>query len=87
MPNIKSAIKRVRTTERQTTVNRGVKTRVTSTRRSFADAMADGNKEAAQKAYNAFASALDKAAKGGIIKKNTADRSKARAHKSIAQMA
>jgi small subunit ribosomal protein S20 len=87
MPNIKSAIKRVRTTERQTTVNRRVKTRVSSARRSFGDTVQEGSKEAAQKAYDTFASALDKAAKAGVIKKNTADRSKSRAHKTVARMA
>ncbi len=87
MPNIKSAMKRVRTTERQTGVNRGVKTRVASARRGFNDAVAAGSKEVAQKAYNTFVSVLDKATKSGVVKKNTADRSKSRAHKRVAQMA
>ncbi len=87
MPNIKSAIKRMRTSARQTATNRQIKTRISSTRRKFLDAVAHGDKAVCQQAYNTFASALDKAAKSGTIKKNTADRSKARATKRLATVA
>lgn len=80
MPNIKSAMKRMRTSARQAEANRRIKTRITTMRRKFNAAVAHGDKTACQTAYNEFASTLDKAAKHGTIKSNTADRSKARAH-------
>ncbi len=80
MPNIKSAMKRMRTSARQAESNRRIKTRITSMRRKFHDAIAHGDKDTCQAAYNQFASTLDKAATHGTIKRNTADRSKARAN-------
>ena len=86
MPNIKSAMKRMRTSARQAEANRRIKTRITTMRRKFMSAVSHGDKAAGQLAYDAFASTLDKAAKSGTIKRNTADRSKSRAHNRLASL-
>ena len=86
MPNIKSAIKRMRTSNRQADVNRRLKSRVTTARRAFQEAVTVGDKTRGEAAYNALASALDRAAKHGTIKRNKADRSKSRANKHLVAM-
>ena len=86
MPNIKSAIKRVRTTEKRTVINKAVKSRISSTRRNFRDTVATGDKPQSEQAYKAFCSALDKGVKGGIIKANTAARNKSRGAKALSGM-
>ena len=78
MANSRSALKRVRQTKTQTARNRNLKSRVKDTRKDALAAVEEGNKKAAATAYNAFASAADKAAKGGAMHKNTASRLKGR---------
>ncbi len=78
MPNIKSAVKRVRTNEENRLENLAYRTRTRSSRKKFLEAIEQGNAEAAKVTYAAFCSALDKAAKKGVIKKNTAVRGKRR---------
>ncbi len=78
MANTKSALKRVRQTKTRTALNRALKTRVKTTRKSALAAIESGDKKAAQAAYDLFASAADKAAKGGALHKNTASRIKGR---------
>lgn len=78
MPNIKSAKKRLRQNEVRAAENQVVKSRVRSARRKFLEAAEAGNADEAKESYAAFCSALDKAAKKGVIKKNTAVRSKSR---------
>jgi len=56
-----------------------VRTRIRSAGRAFQEAITTGDKEASDKAFRAFCSSLDKGAKKGVIKKNTAIRSKTRA--------
>jgi small subunit ribosomal protein S20 len=80
MANTKSAGKRARQSERRTLRNRTVLTRL----RSLAKAVAgksDGNATESR----ALISALDKAAKRGIIHKNVATRRKARLNKALAR--
>lgn len=79
MPNIKSAKKRLLQNERSRKINASYKTRTRTTRRKFLLAMENKEVEAAKTAYAEFCSALDKAAKKNVIKKNTAIRSKRRA--------
>ena len=79
MPNIKSAKKRLARSEQQRAVNLPVRTRVKTCRRAFQEAVAAGDREVSTKAYSEFCSSLDKGAKNGTIKKNTAIRSKTRA--------
>lgn len=77
MANTKSAIKHVRKTERRSEHNRGIKTRLKTLSRKVKGAEASGNKEEAKKTAVEFVSALDKAAKSGIIHANVARRHKA----------
>jgi small subunit ribosomal protein S20 len=86
MPNSKSAIKRMITTESRTATNRVRKGRVATSRKSFNEALFHADKDKAASSYRDFCSALDKATKSGVVKSNTADRSKARAAKKLAAM-
>ncbi len=79
MPNIKSAIKRVKTSEIRRQRNASNRSALNTMRRSYLDAIASGDKAKAGEAFKAFCSALDKTAKKGAISKNAADRRKSRA--------
>lgn len=78
MANTISALKRVRVTEHRTEINRTRKTRlrhqVRAMRRLLESKDAKGAAELAPKTF----SVIDRAAKWGIIKKNTAARYKSR---------
>lgn len=78
MANHVSALKRVRITERRTTLNRSRKSRLRHQIRSVRRLIASKDANAAQAALPATFSIVDRAAKWGIIKKNTASRYKAR---------
>ncbi|MCX6596732.1 MAG: 30S ribosomal protein S20 [Acidobacteria bacterium] len=78
MPNTVSAIKRVRITERRTAINQARKTRLRNQIRSMRKLIAEKNATAALAALPATFSVVDKAAKLGVIKKNTASRYKSR---------
>lgn len=78
MANHVSALKRVRITERRTALNRSRKTRLRHQIRSVRRLIASKDEKAAQSALPATFSLVDRAAKWGIIKKNTASRYKAR---------
>ncbi|MBC8453873.1 30S ribosomal protein S20 [PVC group bacterium] len=86
MPNIKSAMKRVRTTEKRTVINKTSRSRISSARRKFRDTVATGDKPQSEETYKVFCSALDKGVKSGIIKANTAARNKSRGAKALAGM-
>ena len=86
MPNIKSAEKRMRQTVVRTESNKSKKSRINSARREFTDAIQDGDKAKADKAFTGFCSALDKGAKSGVITSNKADRGKSRASKALTKM-
>ena len=79
MPTIKSAKKRLLTSEKSRQVNKSVKSRITTTRHKFFIATAGDDKAAALAAFSTYCSALDKAVKRGAIKKNNASRRKSRA--------
>ena len=85
MPNIKSAVKRVKQSENNRAKNRAVKSKISTARRPIIEGVAD--KEQMKKAVAEYASTLDKAVKQGVIKKNTANRRKSRAAKRLAKMA
>lgn len=87
MPNIKSAKKRLRRSECQHTVNTPIKTRVRTARRKFTESLEADNGEARATAYSTYCSCLDKAAKSGVIEKNTAVRRKARAAAQLRKIA
>jgi len=79
MPNLKSAKKRMRQSEKRRARNAQVRTRIKTARRSLMEALEGKDMEVAEKAYRVYCSVLDKAAKKGVIKKNTAIRRKTNA--------
>ncbi len=83
MPILKSAAKRMRTSELKRQKNVAATTRIKTARARLFAAVAAKNREAAQKAFREYCSILDKAAKVGVITKNTAVRRKGRAANQI----
>jgi small subunit ribosomal protein S20 len=79
MPNIESAKKRLRTSEKARQGNKSVKSRITTTRRKFYATVTGDDKAAAVAACTTYSSALDMGVKRGAIKKNNANRRKSRA--------
>ena len=79
MPTLKGAEKRMRTSEIKRQKNVATRTRIKSARYLLFKAIKEKSREAADKAYRAYCSILDKAAKVGVISKNTATRRKGRA--------
>ena len=78
MANHFSALKRARQTETKTARNRANTSRLRSALRSLREAIAKGEKEAAQTAYRATVSVVDKGVQKGVLHKKTASRYKAR---------
>ncbi|WFB34825.1 30S ribosomal protein S20 [Kiritimatiellota bacterium B12222] len=78
MPQIKSAKKRLKQSIQAEKRNSAYKSRMRSSRRSFNEAIESGDLEKVKEAYATYCSALDKAVKNNIIKRNTSTRSKRR---------
>jgi small subunit ribosomal protein S20 len=78
MANTVSALKRVRVTERRTAVNRTRKTRLRHGIRAMRRLLETKDVKAASDLVPKTYSLIDRAAKWGIIKKNTAARYKSR---------
>ena len=76
MPNIKSAIKRVKVSEAKNLRNRMVKSKVKTAIKKFDVAVAGNDQAAAAAAHQAAVKAVDKAVTKGILHKNTAARKK-----------
>ncbi len=76
MANIKSAIKRVKITEKQALRNRAAKSEMKTTIRRFDEALHAGDSAATEKAYLTAVSTVDHAAAKGMIHKNAAARKK-----------
>lgn len=76
MANTRSAEKQQRQAEKANTRNRAGKTRLRSTLKTTRATIAAGTPDPA--VMNMIASAIDKAAKKGLIKENTANRYKSR---------
>ena len=87
MANTFSALKRARTAERRTEVNRMRKTRLRHQIRTIRRLIDAKDASAAQTALPATFSLVDRAAKWGIIKKNTAARYKSRLTKRVKAIA
>ncbi len=87
MPNLKSAKKRMRQNVVRYDRNVQVRTRIKSARRSMMDALESKDSEAGQVALRSYSSVLDKAAKAGVIKKNTAVRRKTNAANNLRKIA
>jgi small subunit ribosomal protein S20 len=78
MANTKSAIRRTRANERKRLNNRSTLSRVRKAEKTYQAAVAAGKKDDAAKALRTVASAYDKAAKKGVIRRGSADRKKSR---------
>lgn len=78
MPNIKSAIKRVKVIDKKTSENNMIKTGVKTAIKKFEDAVAAGDKEEAKKLLASAMKKIDQSCTKGVIKKNTASRKKSR---------
>ena len=78
MPNTKSAEKRSRSSARKADRNGSVKAKVKTLEKKYLSLVAANKLEEAKKALNEVASAYDKAAKGGVIRKETASRKRSR---------
>ena len=79
MANHFSALKRARQTETKTTRNRANKSRLRGAHCApCVEAIAKGDKDAAQTAYRATVSVVDKGVQKGVLHKNTASRYKSR---------
>lgn len=83
MANTKSAIKAARKAERLHDRNQGVKTRLKSLHKKFEAAVKANDAAAAKAAGIAYASAMDKATKSGVVHKNAAARAKSHVAKHI----
>ena len=83
MPNIKSAIKRVKVTEKKNLRNRMIKSAMRTSVKKVEAAMAAGSADAAQ--LSAAAAAVDRAVAKGVMHKNAANRKKARLAKRLAK--
>ncbi len=77
MPNIKSAMKRVKVIKTKTLQNTVKKSILKSSIRKFKEAVANNDDSASELLKKAY-KAIDIAAKGNIIHKNTAARKKSR---------
>lgn len=86
MPNIKSAMKRVKVSEKKNLRNRIVKTKVKTAIKKF-DAELAANSANTGAQYSVTTSAIDKAVAKGIMHKNTANRKKARMAKQMTSAA
>ena len=83
MANTQSALKRVRQNETRATRNKTLSSRMKTLRKKTLAAAEAGDKEAAQKSFSEFASAVDKCAKNNIIHKNKAANLKSKTQKHL----
>lgn len=84
MPNIKSAMKRVKVNEKKNLRNRMVKTGVKTAIKKYQVALIEGVAPASAQ-LGATTSAIDKAVSKGVMHKNTASRKKARLAKALSK--
>lgn len=83
MPNIKSAIKRVKTTEKRNAQNNMIKSDMRTAVKKVEAAVVNSDATAATSTYVDAARKLDKAASKGLIHKNAAARKKSRLMKKM----
>ncbi len=86
MPNTKSAAKAMRQAARRKAYNIVTKDKYKSAVKTVKKAVTAGTKDVAVEALKAAMAGLDKAAKKGVIHKNTASRKKSRLAKAIAKL-
>jgi len=87
MANTYSALKRVRQTERRTEYNRMNKSRLRHQIRAMRRAITAKDAKAATELLAPTFSLIDRSAKSGIIKKNTAARYKSKLHVRVKALA
>ncbi|MBI4663450.1 MAG: 30S ribosomal protein S20 [Verrucomicrobia bacterium] len=78
MPNTKSAERRMRNSARKHDRNQSINSRLATLEKNYLGFLAGGKKEEASGALRRVSSALDKAAKTGVIHRATANRKKSR---------
>ncbi len=78
MPNTKSAERRMRNSARKRLHNRSIKSHLHTLEKAYLQLVGTGKKDEASKSLQTISSAFDKAAKGGVIHRATADRKKSR---------
>lgn len=83
MPNIKSAVKRVKTSEKKRLRNASQKSALRTAIKSYETTVAGGNAEASKEALILAQKKLDKAVTKGLIHKNAANRKKSRLAKRL----
>lgn len=83
MPNIKSAIKRVKTNEKRRALNASQRSALRTAVKTADQAIASSDVEAAKVALINASKKLDKAATKGLIHKNAASRKKSRLAKKL----
>ena len=83
MPIKKSAFKAIRQSKKREIYNKGIKTNISWLKRQFLKAISKKDKKIAGDFCLKLQKFLDKAAQKGVIKKNTASRSKSRLFKKL----
>ncbi|MGA3007671.1 MAG: 30S ribosomal protein S20 [Opitutaceae bacterium] len=81
MANTKSAVKAARKALRFAARNRNIKTRLKTLHQKFKQAVAAGDAAAAKTVGMAYASAMDRAVKSGVVHRNAAGHAKSRVAK------
>ncbi len=87
MANHKSALKRIRQTEKRTERNRYYRTRMKNIVKAVRSAVEEGNKEEAQAAFKVANQQLHKFVSKGILKKETAARKVSRLNSAVKALA
>ena len=83
MPNIKSAIKRVKVIEKKTLRNNMIKSSYKSAVKKFEQAVEAGNLDEAKALFSEATKKIDQACTKGVIVKNNAARKKSRLAKKL----
>ncbi|GMT49169.1 MAG: 30S ribosomal protein S20 [bacterium] len=83
MAHTRSALKRIRQSEKRNLINRSIKSKVKTLLNKVDYALKNNQEKEAQEAYKSFVSALDKAVQKGTYHKNTAARKKSGLMKKI----
>ena len=87
MANIKSAKKRILTTETRTARNKAIRSKVKTSIKKVEAAISAGDKAAAQACLLAATSEIDKACTNGVYHKNNASRKISHLSKAVSGMA
>ncbi len=86
MPNIASAKKRMRQTEKRTAVNHARKSRIRTITRTVEEAIQAGDKAAAETALKAAEPEIMRGVSKGVIHKNTGARKVSRLNKRVSKL-